>query len=207
MNSAIHSSLTGALTSGLGRGFASTDAALRRLGIVSHFKNLPEPDGTLLSSIGDEERPLQPGRCYDFDGVNDKITFTGLAGGVTIVSNDGTAALTINAGATEITADSGTAWNILLSDGSLYKCDENAGTTAYDSSGNGNHGAIQNATLSSFHAEQDVYSYQNQVGYTEGDGSNGAVVGVFIPRDESDIAKDVLGNPLQYNGLSPHPWG
>jgi hypothetical protein len=48
----------------------------------------------------------------------------------------------------------------------FYKMDEVDGTTSFDSSGNGNHGVITNATLSTFHATQDVYSYQNQVGYS-----------------------------------------
>lgn len=50
----------------------------------------------------------------------------------------------------------------------LFKMDEQSGTTAYDSSGNGYHGTITNATLSTFHATQDVYSFQNEVGYTQG---------------------------------------
>ena len=62
-------------------------------------------------------------------------------------------------------------WNVKIKDGStlkaFYKCDEQAGTTAYDSSGNGYHGTITNATLSTFHSTQDVYSFQNEVGYTK----------------------------------------
>ena len=86
-----------------------------------------------------------------------------------------------------------------LTDCSLWaKCDEQAGTTSYDSSGNGNNGTITNATLSTFHATQDVYSFQNNVGYSDG-GS-----GVFVPRDESDTANDVLGNPLDYTGVRPN---
>lgn len=47
-----------------------------------------------------------------------------------------------------------------------YKADEGAGTTSYDSSGNGRHGTITNATLSTFHSTQNTYSYQNEIGYT-----------------------------------------
>ncbi len=47
-----------------------------------------------------------------------------------------------------------------------YKMDEQGGTTAFDSSGNDNHGTITNATLSTFHATQDVISFQNDAGYT-----------------------------------------
>lgn len=78
-----------------------------------------------------------------------------------------------------------------------YKCDEQAGAVAYDSSGNENHGTITNATLSTFHSTQDEYSFQNEVGYTEG---TGALDGVFIPRDESNQEFDVLGNDLQHSG-------
>ena len=49
-----------------------------------------------------------------------------------------------------------------------YKCDEQSGIVAYDSSGNANDGTITNATLSTFHATQDEYSFQNQVGFSGG---------------------------------------
>jgi len=48
-----------------------------------------------------------------------------------------------------------------------FKCDEQAGAVSYDSSGNENHGTITNATLSTFHANQNVYSWQNEVGYNK----------------------------------------
>lgn len=49
----------------------------------------------------------------------------------------------------------------------LGKCEESAGSTAYDSSGNANHGTITNATLSTFHATDTgvTKSYANDVGY------------------------------------------
>lgn len=87
-----------------------------------------------------------------------------------------------------------------------YKCDENYGTTCYDSSGNGNHGTIVNAITvtpeenpNSIHQYQDIYSYHNEVGYNKS-GS------VFIPRNESITLpplKDVLGNNLTYFGKVP----
>ena len=46
------------------------------------------------------------------------------------------------------------------------KCDEDVGSASYDSSGSRSHGVIKNATLSTFHASQNVYSYQNEVGYS-----------------------------------------
>ena len=77
-----------------------------------------------------------------------------------------------------------------------YKLDEQSGTTNYDSSGNENHGTIENA-VSNWGVTQDVMSFQNQVGYN----LSGAV---FIPRDESDPTNDVLGNPLTYTGIRPN---
>ena len=81
-----------------------------------------------------------------------------------------------------------------------YKMDESAGTTAYDSSGNGNHGTITNATLSTFHTiDPEGSDWQNQVGYTDDeDGSLTGTAGVLIPRNESNTSKDVLGNDLEY---------
>lgn len=53
-----------------------------------------------------------------------------------------------------------------------FKCDEGSGAVAYDSSGNGNDGAIMDAittpsgTTNSIHQWQDVFSWQNIVGYS-----------------------------------------
>jgi hypothetical protein len=77
-----------------------------------------------------------------------------------------------------------------------YKLDEGSGITNYDSSGNENHGTIENA-VSNWGVTQDVMSFQNQVGYN----LSGAV---FTPRDESDPTNDVLGNPLTYTGIRPN---
>jgi hypothetical protein len=91
--------------------------------------------------------------------------------------------------------DPGTA-NLLA----CYRCDEQAGTVMYNANGDGNDGTITSSALATFHGStQDVYSWQNQVGYSNG-GS-----GVFIPRDESDPTNDVLGNPLDYTGRVPLP--
>jgi hypothetical protein len=47
-----------------------------------------------------------------------------------------------------------------------YKLDEQSGTICYDSSGNENHGTIENA-VSNWGVTQDVMSFQNQVGYAQ----------------------------------------
>lgn len=50
-----------------------------------------------------------------------------------------------------------------------FKCEEGAGTTSFDSSGNGNHGTIVNATLSTFHTTNYYKkSYLNEEGYNIG---------------------------------------
>jgi hypothetical protein len=77
------------------------------------------------------------------------------------------------------------------------KMDVQSGVTSYDSSGNGLTGALTNITAANFHATQDIYSFQNQVGYN----LSGAV---YIPRDESDPTNDVLGNPLAYIDKRPN---
>lgn len=81
------------------------------------------------------------------------------------------------------------------------KGDEGAGSDALDSSGNGFDAEIKNL-YSGFHdeTENDLYSFQNEIGYNES-------AGVMIPRDESDPDNDVLGNALvnigriRYDGL------
>jgi hypothetical protein len=85
-----------------------------------------------------------------------------------------------------------------------YKCDGGiSADIALDSSGNENHSTSLTAsgcTLSTFHTTDAgvTYSWLNQVGYSDG---TGGYAGVQIPRDESNITKDVLGNDLQHVGL------
>jgi len=149
------------------------------------------------STLGDDRLP-QPGRGYLFDGVDDYIAFPHLVGTETVISYSGTGTPSISAGRLDCTA--GTLWDVLLSDGTLLKCDEGDGITSYDSSGNANHGTITNATLGTFHAtftDGNGSDYQNTVGYSEA-GS------VFVPRDESNTDLDVSGNPLQYEGRVPY---
>ena len=190
--------------------------------------NIKDADGNLLLSqqllvkqsptitgvITDESknkgdaRPIQRGRAYTGDEVDDRLQLPFDLVASDVITNDGAGTLTPDYANDRIDI-SGQVWNIEIKDSSdvvkaLYKCDEQTGTTAYDSSGNGNHAIIQNATLSTFHSTQDVYSFQNEVGYTLGTGSNGAPAGVFIPRDESNTAFDVVGNPLQFTGRVPY---
>lgn len=179
----------------------------------------PSFDGNkVLSSVGDqsEGREIQPGRCYDFDGVDDYIAITSPDVGTLYVSglgSDGELNTTLTIGyfgnQYQISG-SGKIWNIkvwtsntatetqkksyTLESGlfAWYKCDESTGINTYDSSGNSRHGIIINAS-ESIHSTQPIYSWQNEVGYSID--SN-----FYIPRDESNPSKDVLGDDLEYKG-------
>ena len=174
---------------------------------------------TITGVITDESknkgdaRPEQVGRAYTGDGVDDRLQLPFDLVASDVITNDGAGTLTPDYANNRI-AISGQVWNIEIKDSSdvvkaLYKCDEGAGdagtnVTAIDSSGNGQDATITNATLSTFHSTQDVYSWHNEVGYTLGTGSNGYASGVFIPRDESNTAFDVAGNALQFTGRVPY---
>lgn len=78
-----------------------------------------------------------------------------------------------------------------------YKMDEGAGLTAYDSVKR-NEGTISNTSLT--HEENSEYSFHTYLGRTDGDGTNGAPLGVYIPRYELDKAYDVENNLLSTIG-------
>lgn len=148
----------------------------------------------ILSSVGDqsEGREIQPGRCYDFDGVDDYIAITSPDIGTLYVSGldengELNTTLTIGYFTNQYQiSGSGKVWNIkvwtsntatetqkksyTLESGlfAWYKCDEGAGINSYDSSGNGHHGTIVNASLETFHSTQNIHSWHNEVGYSIG---------------------------------------
>lgn len=118
---------------------------------------------------------------YDFDVTFTSTTATAIVNGVSVGTTD-SGAVGVYGDATQIVSIgvrnngdlffwNGKIWGIeLYKNGVLqasYKMDEQAGTTSFDSSGNDRHGTITNATLSTFHSTQDVYSYQNEQGYSE----------------------------------------
>lgn len=84
----------------------------------------------------------------------------------------------------------------------LYKCDEQDWVDSFDSSGNSNHWTIIGATLPVFHATDPLIpvSFQNNYWWTDWTWANWAVVGAFIPRDESNTTLDVAGNTLDFTG-------
>jgi hypothetical protein len=60
------------------------------------------------------------------------------------------------------------------------KMDTQSGVASYDSSGNGLTGALTNITAANFHATQDIYSFQNQVGYNRPIDRSSTVGGVAM---------------------------
>jgi hypothetical protein len=75
---------------------------------------------------------------------------------------------------------------------------DNSTETAYDSSGNGNHGTIIDGDAGILYEGDDVpCNQQNLIGYSDGASST------YVPADASDPTNDVLGNPLQYSGPAP----
>lgn len=153
--------------------------------LVGGLPVVPSLVGTLAQPRGQ--------RCYLADGVDDFIAVASLTGSETVTSKQGTSTVTIAAGRINLTA--GTVWEIVLSNGSTYYCNEESGSTAYDSSGNGRHGTITNATLSTFHSTSAsvVRNYANDRGYT----LSGSVV---IPRNEAVPTQDASGSALQFVG-------
>ena len=72
--------------------------------------------------------------------------------------------------------------------------DEQSGTTAYDSSGNGRNGTLVGGLT---HATQDIHSWHNRFGYK----LSGAV---FLPKDYGASGEvDINGDPLDYSGRAP----
>jgi hypothetical protein len=144
----------------------------------------------LSSSVGTVAVPRGQ-RCYLADGTDDYIAVASLTGSETVISKEGTSTVSIAAGRINLTA--GTVWNIVLSNGSTYYCTEESGTTAYDSSGNGRHGTITNATLATFHSTSAsvLRNWVNDRGYT----LSGAVI---IPRNEVVPTQDAAGGALQF---------
>jgi hypothetical protein len=98
--------------------------------------------------------------CISFNGTNQSITAAHLVGTETIVSSGGTSTPSISAGSIAFTA--GTAWDILLSDGTHYPLAEGAGVIAYNT-GTGNHGTLTNSPTWS---TQDVFAANFEFGFS-----------------------------------------
>jgi len=145
----------------------------------------------------DSTRLPEQGRCYEGSGTA-YIAITGLltTDTIEVPAYSDTPTCTINGRLDIANGDKVGAITIKRAgiEWAFYKCDEQDGTDNFDSSGNGNDGIITDAVLANFHAIDDsFYSYLNWVGFT-------LVGSVYVPRDESDITKDVQGNTLGFSG-------
>ena len=146
----------------------------------------------VLDSVGDETRPIQPGRAYEF-GSSDTLSISTPSTTATTVSaldeNNTIVSLTANCNGDDCTISPGdqTLWNIKIWDDAYtpnnddkkatshttdelnnifawFKADEGWGNVAYDSSGNGNDGTHSGGAT---HTIQNIYSFQNEVGYSK----------------------------------------
>ena len=121
--------------------------------------------------------PREPRRGGCYQG-NDSayITITGLLSTDTVEALDGSDLPTISNGRLDIASGNRIFGVKIFRSGELwakYNCSENSDSTAYDSSGNGNHGQIINAITTtpeenpnSIHQYQDIYSFENEEGYS-----------------------------------------
>ncbi len=163
-------------------------------------------ESPLSANFGTPREPRRGG-CYQGDGTA-YISIPGLLTTDTFTVWEGSAMPTCTVdGRLDIAAGDKVFGVTVDRTGWFYKMDENSGTTCYDSSGNGNHGTIIDAiTVSpeqdtnSIHQYQDVKSWHNDVGYSL---DISGTYPVYIPRDENNVLKDVLGNNLQYKGRVP----
>jgi len=112
-----------------------------------------------------DPRISRQGRCYTFTGT-EYITVPSLTGTETVEFKEGTGTVSISAGRIDVTA--GTLWNLTLSNGSVYLCNEEEGRTAYDIV-NGNHGTIVTSSFTyTFHTanssvvvnDNNIYGYE-----------------------------------------------
>jgi hypothetical protein len=198
--------------SNLNRG-AYSNQAVQVLNVVEYdaFDNpigLKESQSDPTSCNFGIDRLPRRGGCYK-GSTTAYITVTGLLATDTYTVGTSSGSISILAGRINI-ANGISVFDIKIYRAGVlwawFKCDENYGTTCYDSSGNGNHGVITNAITvtpeenpNSIHQYQNEFSYHNEVGYSKS-GS------VFVPKDESIVLppfKDVLGNDLQFFGKVP----
>ena len=145
-------------------------------------------DTHLLDYVGNYHGTQYEKYAYDSDGTA-KIESVHITD-QTVINSDGTAALVIASG--EIQIGSGWVANIELSDGTLYRCEEQSGLTAFDASGNGNDGSLTGGLSHLSVRSKGVVNYTNEYGYTYNSG-------VIVPRVvNSDL--DAQGNPCEFKG-------
>jgi len=142
---------------------------------------------------------LSTGQWYHIQCIKDATHFRIFVDGIEVRTVASTATLTTNSvsfliGKRSTLHCDGYMSGVIISDVAQYNLNHASGTTAYDSSGNGNDGTLQNGAAfvvdNTLPPEADKLNLE---GYTDDSG-------VLKPRDESDPTKDIDGNPLQYSG-------
>lgn len=136
---------------------------------------MEDPSNPASANFGTPRDPRRGG-CYLGNG-SAYITITGLLSTDTVEVFDGSNMPTISNDRLDIASGDRVFGVKIFRLGELwakYNCSENSGSIAYDSSGNGNHGTIINAITTtpeenpnSIHQYQDVYSFENEEGYSE----------------------------------------
>lgn len=184
-----------------------TDEYLQRIDFSSVFQDSTNGNVWVASDAeGDETREIQQGRCYQFDAVDDSISFGASLASTSISYWDGLERQTVT------TTVSG---SVLYSDlsttrkfGDAYigtvgnythywHCDEQDSLVVYDCVGSAN-GTINNAVLASFHAIDNTYrSYQNEIGYSD---SSGVLIPIALNSAGIGTGLDVNGSVPTYSG-------
>lgn len=180
-----------------------------------YFNPFPVPDGQwmdfVLTYTGDLQEPPRAGGVLYIDGVDTAfaVTLNNLVSGsdndqpLRIVGGNTADAqvahvFIYDVAMTPAQVEQWRRWRTVEGLAPVFQanCEENAGPTVYDASGNANHGTISGGVTRVLEADAPWRPLVNDNGYTEsGD--------VLVPRDESSPANDVLGDPLQYGPLTP----
>lgn len=139
--------------------------------ILSRWTILRDDYYYSTDKLGKNDRDPQPGRGYLFD-VWDSVDLWVWLANTTITYFDWTSETTTTTDGSWILTVAWLFWNAYIESAGekihLWKCDESDWSIMYDSIGWVD-GTINTSDLGSFHTEnENFYSYQNEVGYSEG---------------------------------------
>jgi hypothetical protein len=150
----------------------------------------------LITEVFESKRSggeIQPGRGYNFTGI-ETLTFPQAI--TSIVDQDNNDLTSYLSG--QVLTPVFPIYGINVNGVSIYNFEESAGLIAYDASGNGNHASINlnGSSESSFHITTNNFqSRQNEIGYNN-KGTDPFNLNAYVPINESNPTKDVLGNIL-----------
>jgi hypothetical protein len=142
------------------------------------YKNPISGVWELVDYMGDEIRPIQQGRCWDFNGTDNYIEIIGLLTTDTIEVPTGATLPTCTVD-DRLDCVAGKTWNIkIIRDGVVlwyFTCDETAGNTAR-SIDLAHKTTTINGTLTTFHAiDNSITSRHNDIGYATKTGVDGLI--------------------------------